>query len=53
MPPDQERQGSVPLLGLEPANTENKQKSADLIEDSNLNATGSPLLGTIAATAVR
>ena len=46
------REGAGPLLGLEPANTENKQENDARIEDSKQLNDQSPLLGTICSSHV-
>ena len=43
----QERDGAVPLLGLEPANVENTGLNPVPSEDSNLPPLLAPLLGTM------
>ncbi|MCA0891821.1 hypothetical protein, partial [Qipengyuania flava] len=40
------REGAGPLLGLEPANTENKRENQETSEGSNREGAPRPLLGT-------
>jgi len=47
MPPDQDRGGVVPLLGLEPTNTENVEENDPTPDVESFESSLNPLLGTI------
>jgi len=47
MPPEQDRGGAVPLLGLELTTTENIEESAVRAEVESFESSLNPLLGTI------